>query len=75
MVRLLYPSAPSAVRAQHHADLATGAGWVQLPTALHRKYPNAGREWVWQWVFPTTRGYRDRVTGQRRGHHPINDEE
>jgi site-specific recombinase XerD len=37
-----------AVRAQHQADLAAGAGWVELPTALHRKYPNAGREWVWQ---------------------------
>jgi integron integrase len=57
------------VRAQHHADLATGAGWVELPAALHRKYPNAGREWVWQWVFPATRGYRDRVTGLRRRHH------
>lgn len=57
------------VRAQHQADLAMGAGWVELPTALHRKYPNAGREWVWQWVFPATRGYRDRLTGQRRRHH------
>ena len=32
-------------------DLQHGAGWVELPTALGRKYPNAGREWVWQWVF------------------------
>ena len=40
------------VRAQHEDDLAQGAGWVELPTALLRKYPNAGREWVWQWVFP-----------------------
>jgi integron integrase len=57
------------VRAQHRADLAASAGWVELPTALDRKYPNAGREWVWQWVFPATRGYRDRLTGQRRRHH------
>ena len=35
------------VRAQHHRDLAAGGGWVELPTALLRKYPNAGREWVW----------------------------
>jgi hypothetical protein len=42
---------------------------VELPTALLRKYPHAGREWVWQWVFPATRIYRDRVTGQRRRHH------
>ena len=34
-----------------------------------RKYPNAGREWGWQWVFPATRIYVDRSTGQRRRHH------
>jgi integron integrase len=56
-------------RAQHQRDLAAGAGWVELPTALLRKYPNAGREWGWQWVFPATRIYRDRLTGQRRRHH------
>ena len=57
------------VRAQHEDDLARGAGWVELPTALLRKYPNAGREWVWHWVFPATRIYRDRLTGQLRRHH------
>ncbi len=51
------------VRAQHQRDLHQGAGWVELPTALIRKYPNAGREWVWQWVFPATRPYRDPETG------------
>ena len=48
------------VRAQHQADLRRGAGWVDLPGALMRKYPNAGREWGWQWVFPATRFYVDR---------------
>jgi integron integrase len=43
-----------AVRRQHEADLQHGAGWVELPWALARKYPNAGREWPWQWVFPAT---------------------
>jgi integron integrase len=57
------------IRAQHQRDLAAGAGWVELPYALVRKYPNAGREWVWQWVFPATRVYKDRATGQRRRHH------
>jgi integron integrase len=57
------------VRAQHQRDLAVGAGWVEVPTALLRKYPNASREWAWQWVFPATRVYRDRLTGQRRRHH------
>jgi integron integrase len=57
------------VRRQHEADRARGAGWVELPRALGRKYPNAGREWAWQWVFPATRGYQHRETGQRRRHH------
>ena len=57
------------VRAQHETDLAMGAGWVESPTALLRKYPYAGLEWVWQWLFPATRLYRDRLTSQRRRHH------
>ena len=57
------------VREQHGRDLQYGAGWVELPTALARKYPNAGSEWVWQWVFPATRLYVDRDTRQRRRHH------
>jgi integron integrase len=59
----------SAVRAQHQKDLAAGSGWVELPTALARKYPHGGRQWVWHWVFPATRIYLDRETGQRRRHH------
>ena len=42
---------------------------MELPTTLERKYPNAGREWAWQWVFPATRTYVERITGQRRRHH------
>src|SRR5204862_6553994 len=57
------------VRRQHEADLRHGAGWVELPWALARKYPNAGREWAWQWGFPATRFSVDRATGQRRRHH------
>ncbi len=57
------------VKRQHEADLARGAGWVELPWALDRKYPNAGREWPWQWIFPATRFYVDRATGRRRRHH------
>jgi integrase len=45
------------VREHHQADLRQGAGWVELPWALARKYPNAGREWRWQWIFPATRTY------------------
>jgi len=57
------------VRRRHEQDVATGAGWVELPGALSRKFPNAGREWAWQWVFPATRLYRDSESGQRRRHH------
>ena len=59
----------ASVRKQHDRDLAGGAGWVELPTALARKYPHACRQWVWQWVFPATRIYVDRATDQRRRHH------
>ena len=55
------------VRVQHQADLLHGAGWVELPWALARKYPNAGREWAWQWVFPATRIYIDRIPASGAG--------
>ncbi len=57
------------VRRQHQRDLATGGGSVALPDALRRKYPSAARAWAWQWVFPATRSYIDRDTGERRRHH------
>jgi len=52
------------VRLRHERDLASGAGWVELPGALGKKLPNAGREWPWQWVFPATRTYVERETGR-----------
>jgi integron integrase len=42
----------AGAREQHQADLRHGAGWVELPGALLRKYPNAGRDWGWQWSSP-----------------------
>ena len=57
------------VRRQHLADVAGNAGFVALPDALGRKYPGAGREWPWQWVFPASRLYLDPVSGERRRHH------
>jgi integron integrase len=57
------------VRRQFEADLQKGAGYVELPYALARKYPNAARDWGWQWVFPATRTYVHAQTGQRRRHH------
>jgi site-specific recombinase XerD len=49
------------IKRQHQRDLERGLGRVALPNALGRKYPNAGKEWGWQWVFPqpATTGHRD----------------
>jgi integron integrase len=57
------------VRALHERDLSEGFGAVALPDALGRKYPNAAREWPWQWVFPATRRYRDVRAQTERRHH------
>jgi integron integrase len=54
---------------RHAQDLKQGAGWVELPDALRRKYPAAARSLPWQWVFPATRIYRDDESGERRRHH------
>lgn len=57
------------VRAQDERDIADGFGRVWLPDALRRKFPNAEREWLWQWTFPATRRWRDDATGEERRHH------
>jgi integron integrase len=57
------------VKGQHESDIKAGLGRVSLPDALDRKYPNAGKEWGWQWVFPATSHFIDRVTGEQRRHH------
>jgi integron integrase len=56
-------------RQRHEADLAEGFGRVSLPDALARKYPEAPRDWVWQWVFPAERRSRDPRTGAEGRHH------
>jgi integron integrase len=67
---IVEPLAHQIGRAQsvHKRDLRRGAGYVELPYALARKYPNASREWAWQWVFPATKLYYHRETDQRRRH-------
>src|SRR5437867_318990 len=57
------------VREQHETDLKRGLGRAPLPNALIRKYPNADREWAWQWVFPASSYYADGGTGVRHRHH------
>jgi integron integrase len=57
------------VLVQYDEDVAAGGGWVEVPEGLEHKYPNAGRTWPWQWVFPASRHYEDHASGQRRRHH------
>ncbi|MBI5622174.1 MAG: integron integrase [Elusimicrobia bacterium] len=57
------------VRRLHQEDLRKGLGSVSLPGSLALKYPNAPKEWGWQWVFPATSHYTDPSTGQKRRHH------
>jgi len=57
------------VRSLHERDLAAGLGHVQLPDALARKYPNADREWGWQWVFPAARICTDPRFGAPQRYH------
>jgi integron integrase len=53
----------------HQQDLARGAGEVFLPHALARKYPHAGKEWGWQYVFPARDLSTDPRGGAIRRHH------
>jgi integron integrase len=57
------------VKHLHQQDLARGYGAVYLPFALERKYPNANREWIWQFVFPSGNISTDPRSGMVRRHH------
>jgi integron integrase len=57
------------VKQLHQQDLARGGGAVYLPSALHRKYPNAARQWAWQYVFPASKVSIDPRSGEKRRHH------
>ncbi len=54
------------VESLHKRDLEEGWGKVCLPQAIERKYPNAPREWAWQWVFPQIRAL-EKPQNRRRG--------
>jgi integron integrase len=58
-----------SVRQQHEADLVQDFGGATLPDAIARKYPQAGREWPWQYVFPASRTIFDPSRGGRVRHH------
>jgi len=57
------------IRHQHQRDLDQGYGQVYLPYALERKYPNADRDWIWQYVFPASTRSKDPRSGIVRRHH------
>ena len=57
------------VKRLHQEDLAKGGGAVYLPDALDRKFPNAAREWLWQYVFPSDLLSADPRSGVIRRHH------
>ncbi len=57
------------VKAMHEADLKKGYGSVYLPHALARKYPNAGKEWPWQYLFPSPRLSQDPRSDKTQRHH------
>ena len=59
----------AGVKRRHEVDLAQGHGSVYLPNALERKYPNANREWAWQYVFPADRLSVDPRSGVVRRQH------
>jgi integron integrase len=59
----------SVVRKTYEGDLAAGYAGATFGPGLERKYPNAPREWAWQYVFPATRLSVEPVTGKTRRHH------
>lgn len=57
------------VKTVHDEDVMRSFGEVYLPFALDKKYPNAGREWAWQYVFPSKNLSVDPRSGKTRRHH------
>jgi len=57
------------VKGLHARDLKEGYGGANMPYALARKYPRAGREWAWQFVFPSKHRSADPDDGVLRRHH------
>ncbi len=57
------------VQILHNDDLSTGHGEVFMPMALDRKYPSAGKDWRWQYVFPSVKLSVDPQSKIVRRHH------
>jgi len=54
----------ASVKEIHDQDVKMGYGEVSLPDALEKKYPNAPKEWGWQWLFPAEKLSVDPRTGK-----------
>jgi integron integrase len=53
------------VKIIHQQDLVDGFGYVNLPFALQQKYPNANREFKWQYLFPMKNISQDPRSGKQ----------
>ncbi|MGI0119943.1 integron integrase [Zooshikella sp. RANM57] len=58
-----------SARILHKQDLFSGFGEVYMPYALNRKYPKAGKEWGWQYIFPSGNLSIDPYSNKKRRHH------
>ena len=59
----------ATVRETHEREVARGAGRVQLPGGIDRKFPGAAAEWRWQWAFPARREHAGELSGEAKRHH------
>ncbi len=59
----------SYAKALHNIDLGVGLGEVELPYALAVKYPNAAKDWRWQYIFPSPTRSIDPITGRKGRNH------
>ncbi len=57
------------IKQMHDQDLANGYGATTLSDSLEKKYPNANKEWAWQWVFPSKRLVVHPLSGKVMRHH------
>lgn len=53
----------------HEIDQAAGISHVHMPDALAKKYPNAGKQLKWQYVFASHKTSVDPITGNTGRHH------
>ncbi len=61
------------VRAIHEQDLRLGFGKVYMPFVLDGKYPHAGREWIWQYVFPSLKKLSQLPRRSEAGRHHLSE--